>query len=126
MKKMVIYNGGSKSYYGCTSAECLVTGRIYEVIGQSDRGWQTDYTLKGVSGYFNSCWFDELTSKPTYYVTSHKRPVEGQKCVCSKLTSAGDFQQLITSTVLSVASIGSDTYRVLTKNSIYILTLMPL
>ena len=50
MAKIVRYNGGTQSYYGCTEPNALVVGKEYEVIAAKDRGWQTDYTLKGVSG----------------------------------------------------------------------------
>ena len=52
----VKYNGGNKSYFGCSDPDKLVRGQIYEVIAVNDRGWQTDYTLKGVIGQFNSEW----------------------------------------------------------------------
>lgn len=46
----VKYNGGNKSCFGCSDHYKLVRGQIYEVIAVNDRGWQTDYTLKGVVG----------------------------------------------------------------------------
>ena len=53
MAKKVRYNGGTESYYGCSDPTNLVVGKEYEVILSKDRGWQTDYTLKGVDGEFN-------------------------------------------------------------------------
>jgi len=61
-KKIVRYNGGTESYYSCSDPTDLVIGKEYEVISAKDRGWQTDYTLKGVTGEFNSVWFDEIKS----------------------------------------------------------------
>lgn len=58
--KKVIYNGGNMSYYGCSDPSCLKVGKTYKVIAVEDRGWQTDYTLQGVAGTFNSVWFDEI------------------------------------------------------------------
>ena len=52
MAKMVRYNGGIFSYLDCTNPSVLSVGKVYEVISERDRGWQTDYTLKGVKGAF--------------------------------------------------------------------------
>lgn len=56
----VKYNGGNLSYYGCSNPKVLKTGKVYKVVAIEDRGWQTDYTLKGVQGAFNSVWFDAI------------------------------------------------------------------
>ena len=61
MAKKVRYNGGTQSYYGCSDPSKLVVGKEYEVVRSRVRSWQTDYTLKGVDGEFNSVWFDEVT-----------------------------------------------------------------
>lgn len=34
----VKYNGGNKSYFGCSDPDKLVRGQIYEVIAVNDRG----------------------------------------------------------------------------------------
>lgn len=62
MAKKVRYNGGTESYYGCSDPTNLVVGKEYEVVLSKDRGWQTDYILKGIDGEFNSVWFDEVSS----------------------------------------------------------------
>lgn len=59
MRKFVRYNGGTMSYKGCDDPNNLVVGQWYEVVDENDRGWQTDYKLKGIRGWFNSVWFDE-------------------------------------------------------------------
>ena len=40
MAKIVRYNGGTMSYYGCSEPTELVIGKTYEVISENDRGWQ--------------------------------------------------------------------------------------
>ena len=62
MAKIVRYNGGTMSYLGCSNPSKLVLGQTYEVVAEDDLGWQTNYTLKGVTGYFNSVWFDLVPS----------------------------------------------------------------
>ncbi len=123
MGKFVRYNGGTESYYGCSEPTNLVVGKVYEVINENDRGWQTDYTLKGVSGYFNSCWFDEVDSKNTFMAFSNKVPTVGERYECNRLEFICDNPKLvscITSTVKDILYIGNNTYRVLTANSVYI------
>ena len=68
MTKQVRYNGGTESYYGCSDPINLVVGEEYEVVFSRERGWQTDYTLKGVDGEFNSVWFDEVSSDDKVYM----------------------------------------------------------
>ena len=60
MAEIVIYNGQTGSYYECSDPEVLSVGKEYEVIWKFDRGWQTDYVLKGIKGRFNSCWFEPV------------------------------------------------------------------
>ena len=59
--KKVIYNGGTDTYYSCSNPAILVEGKEYEVIFEEDLGWQTNYTLKNVEGFFNSVWFDNIS-----------------------------------------------------------------
>ena len=120
----VIYNGGTQSYYGCSDPWRLIKGKEYKVIGKSDRGWQTDYYLQGIPGAYNSVWFDEIL--PVYFATSNKAPVEGERYRCNKLSLDGLNGELIgwhTSRVKSVELIGQNTYKVLTQNSIYLVTI---
>ena len=70
MAKKVRYNGGTQSYYDCSDPTNLVVGKEYEVVLSRDRGWQTDYTLKGVDGEFNSVWFDEVSSDDSVYIVN--------------------------------------------------------
>ena len=98
MAKIVRYNGGTMSYYGCSEHTELVVGKEYEVISANDRGWQTDYILKGVKGYFNSVWFDDVNLKntaKTFMALAHTVPVVGERCKCSKLEFVNGQLKLI-------------------------------
>lgn len=120
MEKFVRYNGGTKSYYGCTNPTQLVKGKIYKVINEDDRGCQTDYTLEGVKGYFNSCWFDEV--KNTYIAIAKDKPIRGAKCKCAKIEVVDGEHRLTkitTSTVKEAKEIGNNLYEVVTCNSVY-------
>lgn len=129
-KKMIVrYNGGTQYYYPCTKPDMLVKGREYEVIHINMSDCHTEYTLKGVEGEFNSVWFDvveekEETSFPTTYLaTSHNFPVVGRSYVCSRIEWTGCrwiLEPVITSTVMQVEQIADSTYRVITRNSVYI------
>lgn len=122
--KYVRYNGGTESYYGCSNPNTLIKGRVYEVRAIYDRGFQTDYTLKGVDGYFNSSWFDEL--KATYFAYSPMLPTKGQKYCCKRLTGVhgGHSEDCLTSFVESVELIGINTYKVETENSVYVVKIV--
>ena len=123
MAKIVCYNGGTESYYGCTDPTDLVRGKQYEVISENDRGWQTDYTLKGINGHFNSCWFDEVSHGKTFIALAHTIPVVGKRCDCHKIEFVNGHPKLIdchTSSVKEVMDMGNNIYRVTTCNSVYI------
>lgn len=127
MAKMVIYNGGTQSYYGCTDPTDLVQGQIYEVIDEQDRGWQTDYTLKGITGHFNSCWFNEIpttSEEKVFMALSHSIPVVDREYSCSRITTNSITRPMLvsckTSLVKNVTSLGSNIYLVTTCNSLYI------
>lgn len=123
MAKIVIYNGGTESYYSCTDPTDLVRGKKYEVISENNRGWQTDYILKGVTGHFNSCWFDEVPSGKTFMALARTIPMVGTRCECSKLEFVNGHPKLInwsTSTVKEVMDMGNNIYHVTTCNSVYI------
>lgn len=123
MRSIVRYNGGTESYYGCSAPTDLVIGKEYEVISQNDRGYQTDYTLRGVTGYFNSCWFDKVTSKKTFMAFANRVPTIGQRFDCNRLEIINNYIvpiNCITSTVKAVMDVGDNFYKVVTENSIYI------
>lgn len=122
--KQVFYNGGTKSYYGCSDPSKLVVGKIYEVIAENDKNWQTDYTLKDVAGHFNSVWFYDITDLPqTYFAFSSKIPIKGERLDLFKLVPKDTYlemQSCYSSTIKSVELIGKNTYKMVTHNSIYI------
>lgn len=123
MAKIVIYNGGTESYYDCTDPTDLVCGKKYEVVSENDRGWQTDYTLKGVNGHFNSCWFNEVSSGNTFIALTHTVPMVGKRCDCYKIEFVNGQPKLIswhTSNVKEIMDMGNNIYHVTTCNSLYI------
>ena len=124
MAKIVRYNGGTQSYYGCTEPKELVVGKKYEVIAINDRCWQTDYTLKGVSGHFNSVWFDEVDVEvPIFMALAHCVPTVGKRFNCNKIECMNAKPTLVgknTSTVKEIEDMGNNIYRVTTYNSVYI------
>lgn len=124
MAKKVRYNGGTQSYYGCDDPKVLVVGKEYEVVLARDRGWQTDYTLKGVAGEFNSVWFDEVSSDDKVYMAiAHEAPEIGKRYSCYKMEFINGNPQLVgwsTSTVKAISYMGNNIYHVTTRNSIYI------
>lgn len=124
MAKIVRYNGGKESYYGCSDPAKLVVGKEYEVVLSRDLGWQTNYTLKGVNGEFNSVWFDEVPSDDKVYMAiAHKVPVIGESYSCYKIEFRNGQPKLIswsTSTVKGINYMGNNIYQVTTRNSVYI------
>lgn len=121
MEKIVRYNGGKMSYYGCSEADKLVKGRMYKVIDEKDRGWQTDYKLKGVKGWFNSVWFDEVK---TYLAVSHEIPKVGELCECARMEYEHGVTNMVAcriGTIKKVQELGIGVYKVLTYNNIYIM-----
>lgn len=123
MAKIVRYNGKSATYYSCSEPTKLVLGKEYEVIKEKDRGCQTDYTLKGVDGEFNSCWFDVISVPTTFMAVSHNVPTVGKRCECSKMEFVDGHLNFVgwsTSTVKDVQDMGNNIYRVETRNNVYI------
>ena len=124
MEKKVRYNGGTLSYYGCSDPTNLVVGKEYEVVFSRDRGWQTDYTLKGVDGEFNSVWFDEVSSDDKVYMAiAHGIPEINKSCHCYKLEIRNGNPELVswfTSDVQKIEDMGNSIYKVTTLDSVYI------
>lgn len=124
MAKIVRYNGGTESYYPCSDPATLVRGKPYEVMSVDVRDWQTNYTLRGVEGSFNSCWFDDVTSKRTFIAISRTIPTVGSCCICSKLEFIDEKAYFLgwrTSHVKEVIELGNNIYHVKTCNSVYII-----
>lgn len=129
MAKIVCYNGRNESYYSCTAPTDLICGKKYEVISETDRGGcQTDYKLKGVKGFFNSCWFDEVSNERIFIALTFTIPVVGERCKCYKIDFMnngrnGQFKltRRYTSDVEEVIDMGNNIYQVTTRNSLYIM-----
>ena len=123
--KNVIYNGGTNSYYGCSDATNLVVGKLYKVIREIDLGFQTNYELEGVNGKYNSVWFTDVESLPqTYLAFGFAAPVEGKSCECYRILPTGSQEHCFTSEVKHVSIVGKNTYKAVTRNSIYIVTIL--
>lgn len=124
MTHKVRYNGKTRSYYDCSSPANLVVGKEYEVFSSRDRGWQTDYTLKGVAGEFNSVWFDDVSSEENVYMAvASEVPVVGERYSCHKIEVINgrlEISRWSTSTVKEINQLGNNIYRVTTRNSLYI------
>ena len=124
MAKKVRYNGGKDSYYRCSEPTNLIIGKVYEVVYERDRGWQTDYTLKGVEGEFNSVWFDDVVSNDKVYMAiSRALPIIGERYECCKIEFLNGKPTLLgvtTSVVREISDMGNHIYKVGTINSVYI------
>ena len=124
MAKKVLYNGGTQSYYDCSDPSNLVVGKEYEVVLSRDRGWQTDYKLKGIEGEFNSVWFDEVSSAENVYMAiSHQVPEIDKKYPCHKvifINGQPKLKSCSTSTIKAIKYMGNNIYHITTCNSVYI------
>lgn len=56
----VRYNGRDISPTSCADPKVLKPGKVYKVISVEDKGLQTNYTLLGIKGNFNSACFDDV------------------------------------------------------------------
>ena len=125
MVKKVRYNGEAESYYPCAKpGNVLVKGQEYEVIAVTDLGCQTNYTLKGIEGFFNSTWFDVVSYDDSLYMAvSYFMPVIGERFKCFKavlLDGAFKFIEWDTSAVKEIIPMGNNIFSVKTLYSTYI------
>lgn len=58
--KKVRFNGFEGKYIYSDSPKNLEPGKVYEVTGENNYGWQLNYQLNGVKGEYNSKWFTIL------------------------------------------------------------------
>ena len=128
-KKVVRYNGGTMSFYPCSNPNNLVVGKEYEVVLSRDKGYQTNYTLKGVDGEFNSVWFDNVFNdeKKIYLGYSTDIPKIGERYICNRMEFVSGMLRLVecsTSRVQKIDYLGNNVYQVATLNSIYIVNVM--
>ncbi len=117
--KKVYYTGQTSTGYPCSDPSNLVVGKEYNVTGERVGSWQTNYTLEGVKGSYNSVWF--RAAKPTIFAYGSSIPVKKRSYKCGRVnTFSGDLEKVTTSTVQNVEPIGPNTFIVETLNSIYI------
>ena len=121
MNKVVRYNGGKDFYYPCDDPKkVLLPGRFYKVIGEEDRGCQTNYHLQGIDGKFNSIWFD--SPKSVYLAVTREEPVVGKKMQLSVLVNdqrTGRLRSWTTHPVQQALKIGKNIYQVRTEKCLY-------
>lgn len=120
----VKYNGGTKSYLDCSDPDKLVRDQIYQVVAINDCGWQTNYTLKGVTGRFNSVWFDKVN---VYKAITNHQPSVGHSMACAKVELVDGKLKATswnTTTVMKSEEIEQDVFKVTTLNSIYMTMLI--
>ncbi len=125
MSKKVRYNGGTDSYYSCSKPTKLVVGKEYEVVFSRDHVFQTDYTLKGIDGEFDSLWFDEVPSEDKIYMvaTAQEVPVINNRFTCYYIeffNGKPKPRRIVTSPVKEINYMGNSIYQVTTHNSVYI------
>ena len=118
--KLVKYNGETDTYKYCSSPKLLKKGEFYEVVSEDIGECQTNYTLKGVNGYFNSVWFDNVK---VGFVIATKAPQIGERFLCYEYTPNDNkyFRAtVLTSRVRKVEQLTSRGYKIYTLNSCYI------
>lgn len=120
MTKLVRYNGEKLSYKSCSDPSLLVVGKVYEVQHEEDLGFQTNYTLKGVKGEFNSVWFDEIEI-PVVMALSKKQPELGKPLKNFLIFNKDAVRQVLQTTpIQNIEIVERNVFKVLTQNTIYI------
>lgn len=121
MTKLVQYNGEKLSFRNCSDSTLLVVGKVYEVLQEKDFGFQTNYTLKGVKGEFNSVWFDEI-KMPVVMALSHKHPELHKPLENLLMFNKNEVRQVLKTTpVQKIEKVEGNVFKILTKNTIYII-----
>ena len=124
MTKLVRYNGEKISYTGCDSPTNLVNGKVYEVLQEMDLGFQTNYTLKGVKGEYNSVWFDEI-EMPVVMALSSKKPQLHKPLTNFLIFDKSTIRQVIQTTpIQNIERVEGNVFKVLTQNTIYIVQIV--
>ena len=123
MAKIVRYNGNTLSHFYCSDPKKLTREKEYEVISKVYHGPQKNYVLKGVEGEFDSAWFDEIEiDKPIFIAVANSAPSIGKVFKCFKIEpSEGKIHSIecYTRNIKEVLYLGSNTYRVITEDSVY-------
>ena len=60
MKKRVRFLGRTGKIICCNDPKNLEVGKVYEVVSETNLGWQLNYHLKGDRGEYNAKWFEEV------------------------------------------------------------------
>lgn len=126
MVKIVRYNGKTISHWDGHSIQTeLVVGKAYEVTSVNAHESYTEYTLKGVDGYFNSVWFDDVNMETAmiFIAFAHSIPIEGERFKCLKVKFSDGQPKLVscnTTPIKKVSDMGNNIYRVTTRFYTYI------
>lgn len=118
--KLVKYNGETATYKYCSSPQLLREGEFYEVVSKDVGECQTNYTLKGVDGYFNSVWFDNVKIG---LVIATKPPKVCERFLCyEQLPDGNKYSRatIFTSRVRKIEQLTGKSYKIYTLNSCYI------
>ncbi len=126
--KVVVYNGGMDSYYSCSDYRKLEIGKRYVVISANERSWQTDLSLKGVEGEFNSVWFDEvkeygLKKEWLAVATLYNQPdtFVGKRVLLQRIhVDTKLVETVTTSEIIRVRNLYGNIYLFETTNSVYV------
>ena len=127
--KRVCYNGGTETTYNAMSdPNVLTTGQEYEVVFTRHYDDRIAYILKGISGEFDSTWFDEIheespfKNKSVYLGIAYEIPTVGEQYSYYKITINNGTIRLICKTtgiVKSVRHLGNSIYMIFTYGSVY-------
>lgn len=119
MAKVVCYSGGRRSWITCSDPSCLTIGAHYEVEKEIDKGWQTNYVLKGIEGEFNSTWFKVVAVDKVYMAVAKETPKKGKRYQCYRIDMIEGNPRLVscnTSDVVSISNMGNNIYTVMTAS----------
>ncbi len=122
--RLVKYNGNTATYQSCSSPALLEEGEFYEVVSMDVGECQTNYRLKGIDGYFNSVWFDDVK---VGFVIATKMPKIGERFLCYEYTpNANKYFRttVLTSRVRKIEQLTNKGYKIYTLNSCYIVHLI--
>lgn len=122
MAKYVRYNGETSSFRGSSNPNLLVVGKVYEVLQKKDLSFQTNYSLRGVKGEFNSVWFDDIEI-PVVMALSNEPPKlkESMKGIlCISRDDKLYIKTKQTTPVQCIEKIEKSVFKVFTQNTIYI------
>ncbi len=124
MRRFVKYNGRTETFRPCDSPRVLTPGRIYVISEIEVMSDQTNYTLLGIEGEFNSVWFDEVM---VYLAYTPIKPVLGYPMRLFRMEKKdGDMEpcEVLTSEVQDITEISKDICFAVTYNTVYILQIL--